>query len=143
MQPAGAPPAPSAQAGREGNQSGRSSSRSQQGQQASGAAGTAGNANSQQGSRGGNGQQGLKRAHGTATLLLAVPMEDRVIGTANAGQVSSTTQNAAPRPMRTAPFAAGVRGDGRADSGEIGHRQRTAQEEHMLERYFRRAGTDE
>lgn len=138
---AAAPPAaPRNAGGNDGQQGGTSRKRDQSGQQSSGP-GSRGN-NSQQGSNRGTGQEGIKRARGSSSLMLAVPMEDRVIGTVNAGSVSSTTRNAPPRAMSSGIVAAQSRGNGQAQAGRILHGPRTVQEDRMLERYFRRAGVD-
>ncbi|WP_295563689.1 hypothetical protein [uncultured Sphingomonas sp.] len=138
---AAAPPAaPRNAGGNDGQQGGTSRKRDQSGQQSSGP-GSRGN-NSQQGSNRGTGQEGIKRARGSSSQMLAVPMEDRVIGTVNAGSVSSTTRNAPPRAMSSGIVAAQSRGNGQAQAGRILHGARTVQEDRMLERYFRRAGVD-
>ncbi len=133
---AAAPPAaPHHAGGNDGQQGGTSRKRDQSGQQSSGP-GSRGN-NSQQGSNRGTGQEGIKRARGSSSLMLAVPMEDRVIGTVNAGSVSSTTRNAPPRPCRPASSRRNRAATGRRKAGRILHGPRTVQEDRMLERYFR------
>lgn len=107
--------------------------------QGSGSSGRASN-NGQQGSNRGSGQEGTKRARGSSSLLLAVPMQDRVIGTVNAGAVSSTTRTAPPRAMASGMVAAGGRGTGQGPAAQLPQRTRSAQEDRLLEAYFRRAG---
>lgn len=139
--PGGAPPA-SPKAGDDGKQQQSGSrNRSASGQQSSGP-GSQGNTPSGEGSNRGNGQEGVKRARGAASLLLAVPMEDRVIGTVNAGSIAVTTRDAPPRSMASGVVAAQSRGSGAPQAGTIPHRPRTVQEDRMLERYFHRAGVD-
>ncbi|MEH3036626.1 MAG: hypothetical protein PGN23_09105 [Sphingomonas adhaesiva] len=135
----GAPPAAQKAGGTDPQQQSGSRNRSSSGQQ-SGGPGSAGNTNSSQGSNRGTGQEGLKRARGSSSLLLAVPMEDRVIGTINAGSVAASTRRAPPRSMAAGTVAAQSRGAGAPQVGRILHRPRTVQEDRMLEGYFRRAG---
>lgn len=138
---AGTPPATPKTSGDDGRQQGGSRNRTASGQQSSGP-GSQGNNNSGQGSNRGNGQEGVKRARGTSSLLLAVPMEDRVIGTVNAGRIAATTRIAPPRSVAAGVVAAEGRGAGAPQAGRIPHGGRTVQEDRMLERYFRRAGVD-
>jgi hypothetical protein len=72
--------------------------------------------------------------------MLAVPMEDRVIGTINAGSVSTTTRNAPPRAMASGRVAAQARGTGPGPGAPVAERTRSVQEDRLLERYFARAG---
>lgn len=139
--PAGSPPAPRNPGGNQGQQSSGSRNRQQSGQQSqgSGSSGRANN-NGQQGSNRGDGQEGVKRAHGSSSLMLAVPMEDRVIGTVNAGAVSSATRNAPPRAMTAGAVAAQSRGAGRGPDASLPERTRSVQEDRLLERYFARPG---
>ncbi len=138
-----APGAARNSAQRDGQQRSGARNPSQSDQQ-SGGSGSAGssNNNSQQGTNRGNGQEGIKRARGSSSLMLAVPMQDRVIGTVNVGRVSSTARNAAPQALPSGVVAAQLRGSGQAQAGRIRHRPRTVQEDHMLEAYFRRSGVD-
>ncbi|MET3435539.1 hypothetical protein [Sphingomonas sp. 1185] len=139
--PAGSPPAPRNPGGSQGPQSSGSRNRQQSGQQSqgSGSSGRANN-NGQQGSNRGDGQEGAKRARGSSSLMLAVPMEDRVIGTVNAGTVSSTTRNAPPRAMTAGAVAAQSRGAGQGPDASLPERTRSVQEDRLLERYFARPG---
>lgn len=130
---------PRASNGNDGQQGSGQRNRSQR-QQSGGSGGQGSNRNGQQGSNRGNGQEGLKRARGSSSLMLAVPMEDRVVGTVNAGRVSSTTRNAPPHAMPAGTVAAQARGAGTAQAGRVLHRPRTAEEQRLLERYFRREG---
>lgn len=72
--------------------------------------------------------------------MLAVPMEDRVIGTINAGSVSTTTRNAPPRATTSGRVAAQARGTGQGPGAPVAERTRSVQEDRLLERYFARAG---
>jgi len=139
--PAGSPPAPRNPGGSQGQQSSGSRNRQQSGQQSQGS-GSSGHANNngQQGSNRGDGQEGAKRARGSSSLMLAVPMEDRVIGTVNAGAVSSTTRNAPPRAMTAGGVAAQSRGAGQGPDASLPERTRSVQEDRLLERYFARPG---
>ena len=141
---AGAPPAARRGAsGQEAQQGSGSRSRQSSGSQASGSGSQSSNNNgNQQGSTRGNGTEGMKRARGSTTLMLAVPMQDRLIGTVNAGAVSSTTREAPPRTMAAGIVAAQDRGTGGGQVGRIRHGGRTAQEDRVLEGYFRRPGVD-
>lgn len=130
---------PRASNGNDGQQGSGQRNRSQR-QQSGGSSGQGSNRNGQQGSSRGNGQEGMKRARGSSSLMLAVPMEDRVVGTVNAGRVSSTTRNAPPHAMPAGTVAAQARGAGTAQAGRVLHRPRTAEEQRLLERYFRREG---
>ncbi|MEG3090252.1 hypothetical protein [Sphingomonas sp. PB1R3] len=141
--PSGAPPAPRNPGGSQDQQRSGSRNRQQSGQQSqgSGSSGRANN-NGQQGSNRGDGQEGAKRARGSSSLMLAVPMEDRVIGTVNAGAVSSTTRNAPPRAMASGTVAAQARGAGQGPGAALPERTRSVQEDRLLERYFARTGVD-
>lgn len=138
--PSGSPP-PGKSGGSENPQGSGARRRQPSGDQSqgSGSSGRAGN-NGQQGSNRGSGEEGVKRARGSSSLLLAVPMEDRVIGTVNAGTVSSTTRDAPPRAVASAMVAAGARGTGQGPAAQLPQRARSAQEDRLLEAYFRRAG---
>lgn len=141
---AGTPPAaPRGAGGQEAQQGSGSRSRQSSGSQANGSGSqSSNNSGNQQGSTRGNGTEGAKRARGSTTLMLAVPMQDRLIGTVNAGAVSSTTRAAPPRTMAAGIVAAQDRGAGHGQVGHIRHGGRSAQEDRVLERYFRRAGVD-
>lgn len=141
---AGTPPtAPRGTSGQEAQQGSGSRSRQSSGSQANGSGSQSNNnKGNQQGSTRGNGTEGAKRARGSTTLMLAVPMQDRLIGTVNAGAVSSTTRAAPPRTMAAGLVTAQDRGAGRGQAGRIRHGGRSAQEDRVLETYFRRAGVD-
>ncbi|WP_343527043.1 hypothetical protein [Sphingomonas sp.] len=141
--PAGSPPQPRDPGSNQDPPRSGSRSRKQSGQQSqgSGRSGRA-NTNAQQGSNRGDGQEGAKRARGSSSLMLAVPMEDRVIGTVNAGAVSTTTRNVPPRIMATGMVAAQARGSGQGPDAQMPHRVRSVQEDRLLERYFARAGVE-
>jgi hypothetical protein len=71
-------------------------------------------------------------------------MQDRLIGTANAGPVESVVRRAEPGRSSAATGRVGDRGIASGTAGRIPHRATTAQERLLLERYFRRgpvAGT--
>lgn len=140
--PTGSPP-PHAPGGDQDRQGSGTRQRQSSGDrsQGSGSSGRASN-NGQQGSNRGDGQEGTKRARGSSSLLLAVPMEDRVIGTVNAGSVSTTTRNAPPRAMAAGMVAAGSRGAGQGPAAQLPQRARSVQEDRLLEAYFRRAGVE-
>lgn len=140
--PAGSPPphAPGSDQDQQGSGSRRRQPQGEQ-SQGSGSSGRASN-NGQQGSNRGNGQEGIKRARGSSSLLLAVPMEDRVIGTVNAGTVSSTTREAPPRAMAAGRVAAQSRGSGQGPAAHLPQRARSVQEDRLLEAYFRRNGVE-
>ncbi|MCJ2185793.1 hypothetical protein [Novosphingobium beihaiensis] len=89
----------------------------------------------QNGPPGGN-ESGLKRSRGLSGLLLAVPMEDRLTGTANPGPVESMTRQAPPRTLSSAQVSAGARSNGGGDSGHLPGDPQTAQERRLLRGYF-------
>lgn len=88
-----------------------------------------------------DGQDSLKRANGIAAMLLAVPMTDRLGGTANPGLVTSQPQRVPPHAGRSGDVAAGNRGVGSGDAGSIPHRPVSAQERRIVRDYFRPRGT--
>lgn len=85
------------------------------------------------------GQDALKRANGLAALLLAVPMRDRLGGTANAGPVSSLPRQAPPHAGSAGAATAADRGSATGDVGRIVHQPATPQDQQLLQRYFRPA----
>lgn len=117
-----------------------SRSRQQSGQQSQGASSSGQSNNGRQGTSRGDGAEGIKRARGSSSLMLAVPMEDRVIGTINAGSVSTTTRNAPPRANASGLVVAQSRGTGQGPGRQVPERARSTQEDRLLERYFARAG---
>jgi len=137
---AGAPPQPRSPGSNQSQPRSGARSRPQSGQQSEGANSSGRSNNGQQGSNRGNGSEGIKRARGSSSLMLAVPMEDRVIGTINAGSVSTTTRNAPPRAMASGRVAAQARGTGQGPGAPVAERTRSVQEDRLLERYFARAG---
>jgi hypothetical protein len=137
---AGAPPQPRPPGSNQSQPRSGARSRPQSGQQSEGANSSGRSNNGQQGSNRGNGSEGIKRARGSSSLMLAVPMEDRVIGTINAGSVSTTTRNAPPRAMASGRVAAQARGTGPGPGASVAERTRSVQEDRLLERYFARAG---
>ena len=131
------PPAPrrtSPQSG-EGMPQGRQS-RSQKGDGGSSQPGQ-GNGQGSDGQRSG-GEEALKKSRGISGLLLAVPMQDRLIGTANPGPVESVTRRSQPGRSPAGVGEVGDRGIAGGTVGRIPHRATTAQERLLLERYFRR-----
>jgi len=137
---AGAPPQPRSPGSNQSQPRSGARSRPQSGQQSEGANSSGRSNNGQQGSNRGNGSEGIKRARGSSSLMLAVPMEDRVIGTINAGSVSTTTRNAPPRATTSGRVAAQARGTGQGPGAPVAERTRSVQEDRLLERYFARAG---
>jgi hypothetical protein len=97
-----------------------------------------GNAQGRNGQR--NGQDALKRSSGIAALLLAVPMADRLTGTANPGLVSSQPRQVPPHAGAAEAVAAGDRGIGAGNAGRIPHRPATPQEKRLVRDYFRASG---
>lgn len=111
-------------------------SRSQKGDSGSSQPGQ-GNGQGSDGQRSG-GEEALKKSRGISGLLLAVPMQDRLIGTANPGPVETVVRRAEPGRSPAATGDVGDRGTARGAVGRIPHRATTAQERLLLERYFRR-----
>lgn len=79
---------------------------------------------------------GIKRNRGVTGLLLAVPMEDRLTGSANPGRIVSTQRQAPPRAMATDRVDAGDRGSASGEAGRLSHRPLSDQERAMLRNYF-------
>lgn len=87
-----------------------------------------------------NGEDALKRSNGVAALLLAVPMADRLGGTANPGLVSSQPQQVPPHAGASGGAVAGDRGTGSGDAGRLPHRPATPQDRRLVRDYFRPSG---
>ena len=138
---AGSPP-PQSSGGNDARQGSGRANRQSRSQQSSGSGGEGRNNGGRQGSNRSSGQEGVKRARGLSSMMLGVPMEDRVIGTVNSGQVSTTLRDAAPRAIPAGTVAAGSRGRGQAMIGAVDRAPRTAQEDRVLERYFKREGVE-
>ncbi|MCD9005879.1 hypothetical protein LDO31_06440 [Luteimonas sp. XNQY3] len=138
---AGQPPmgeAPGNGASQDSRRGEQPSSRSQRGDRGQGQ-GQDGQGNSGEGQNGQNmGSDGVKKSRGISGLLLAVPMEDRLAGTSNAGRVSSIGRPAAPTPMDAVPTRAEARGDRRGDAGAIGQPPATAADNRLLRDFFAR-----
>ncbi|MGP7796831.1 hypothetical protein [Sphingomonas sp. CLY1604] len=111
----------------------------QQSQQKPGQQTSNGGRQSGQGSGRSSGKDALKHTRGIGALLLAVPMEDRLIGTVNTGAARSTTRAA---QLRGAPdpgaIAAQERGQQEGDSGRIGHQPASLHDKTLVRRYFDR-----
>lgn len=88
----------------------------------------------------GGSDSGIKRSRGLSGLLLAVPMEDRLTGTANPGPVESMSRQAPPRSLASISTTAGSRSNGGGDSGPAAHEALSAQETRMLRNYFAAPG---
>jgi hypothetical protein len=86
------------------------------------------------------GQDALKRSNGIAALLLAVPMADRLGGTANPGLVSSQPRQVPPHAGASGSAIAGDRGTGTGDTGHLPHRPATPQDRRLVRDYFRPSG---
>ncbi|WP_448664654.1 hypothetical protein ACG3SL_08295 [Sphingomonas sp. CJ20] len=86
------------------------------------------------------GQDALKRSNGVAALLLAVPMADRLGGTANPGLVSSLPQPVPPHAGAASAANAGDRGRATGTIGRVSHPAASPQERGVLRDYFRRGG---
>ncbi len=86
------------------------------------------------------GQDALKRSNGVAALLLAVPMADRLGGTANPGLVSSLPQPVPPHAGAASAAVAGDRGRAGGTLGRVSHPAASPQERGVLRDYFRRGG---
>jgi hypothetical protein len=113
----------------------RSQSNSQNQSQESGQ----GQGNGSQGRR--DGQDALKSARGALSLMLAVPMQDRLGGIANPGPVTSVTREGSPRAGASGQVQAQARGTLSGDAGRLEHRPMTPQERRLVRDYFRPAGS--
>ncbi|MCD7100432.1 hypothetical protein LRX76_18675, partial [Stenotrophomonas sp. MMGLT7] len=94
--------------------------------------------------QGGQGQgedEAQKRAHGMSGLLLGVPMQDQLTGTANRGRVRSITRPGEPAAASAEPGQVQARGSGQGDAGGIAHRAASAAEERLVRDYFLRQRT--
>ncbi|PPT77555.1 hypothetical protein XaplCFBP3122_06250 [Xanthomonas arboricola pv. populi] len=92
-----------------------------------------------QGQGQGQGQEeGQKRTRGISGLLLGVPMEDQLTGSANRGRVRSITRPAEAAAAGPAAGPAQARGSGQGDVGGIGHRAASAGDERLVRDYFLR-----
>jgi hypothetical protein len=90
------------------------------------------------GSGRGAGQDAIKQTRGGSTLLLAVPAEDRLIGTPNPARIGSTIRPGTPRATATAVQAsAQERGRNDGNAGQILHAMGTAHDDRVLRDYFR------
>ncbi|GAB7551009.1 hypothetical protein NRB_05050 [Novosphingobium sp. 11B] len=87
-----------------------------------------------------DGQDALKSARGALSLMLAVPMQDRLAGVANPGPVTSVTRKGSPRAGASSALAAQNRGRFDGDAGRLEHRPMTPQERRLVRAYFRPAG---
>lgn len=139
------PPSASPLASHQRPQTGKGSNGNQQGQQSRNQQNKSDQTQPGQGKGQGrdgqrNGSDALKRANGVAALLLAVPMADRLGGTANPGLVSSQPQQVPPHAGASGNGVAGDRGIGSGDAGHLPHRPATPQERRLVRDYFRPSG---
>lgn len=133
-----APPAPPRPAPSKGEKTGAGQQdRSRKGEKSNASQPGQGDGQGQNGQRGG-GVDALKKSRGVSGLLLAVPMQDRLVGTLNDGPVESITRRGTPRAAPRAAADAAARGTGAGTVGRIPRRAPTAQERRLLETYFAR-----
>ncbi|VFR21678.1 Phage tail fiber protein [plant metagenome] len=133
----GNPPPSQPRAGEQGPSQPSQRNPSQRGDQGQGQGQGQGNREGQQG-QGRSAGEGIKRTRGVSGLLLGVPMEDRLIGTANPGRIKSLPRPAQPTATQTTPDRAQARGEGHGDAGEIIHRPSGAEDERLVRDYFMR-----
>jgi len=83
---------------------------------------------------------GLKRSRGVASMILGLPIEDRVAGLANAGRTRVTRTETSPTPEAAALVDAQDRGARSSAVGPLAQPQLTAWMRQVVEQYFDASG---
>lgn len=89
--------------------------------------------------RGTGDEADAKKGRGVASLLLALPMRDRLAGMASNGRVAVTTREGRPQAFPAQQARARNLGVNRGDVGAFPYRGDTAHEQRLLSNYFARS----
>ncbi|MBX3485122.1 hypothetical protein [Phenylobacterium sp.] len=90
--------------------------------------------------RGAGDEAAAKKGRGVASLLLALPMQDRLAGVASNGRVGVTMREGRPQAIPVQQAPAGDRGVNRGGMGVSPYHNDTAHEQRLLSDYFTRSG---
>lgn len=93
------------------------------------------------GNQAGNGQssgkQGLKKSRGVASMILGVPLADRIKGISNEGRTKKTQEKSKPKEEKSAQVAAQNRTGRENPVGHLEHPELSPAEKGMVRDYFK------